>query len=43
MMASEKHNLNNDREKKNKNIFARLINWIAEGSAKAQKGGGCVN
>lgn len=33
-------NQNSDRQKKNKNMFTRLIEWIAEGAVKAQKGGG---
>ncbi len=42
-MTSVKQNPTSPRDNKHKNIFARLIDWIADGAARAQKGGGCVN
>jgi hypothetical protein len=39
-MASGKPGLNSGKRNKKGGVFTRLINWIAEGAAKAQKGGG---
>ena len=39
-MDSGKQSSKSGKGNKKDGVFTRLINWIAEGAAKAQKGGG---
>ena len=39
-MGSGKENTNTRRNSKKKGVFMRLMDWIAQGAEKAQKGGG---
>ena len=36
-MDSGKQNADSQKKNKNKSLFMRIIDWIAEGTAKAQK------
>ena len=39
-MDSGKQNADSQKKNKNKGIFMRIVDWIAEGTAKAQNGRG---